>query len=47
MDAHPPLPPEIWEHTPPVAQEMIVAQAAALGQLRAEVAQLKAKLKSD
>jgi transposase len=42
MDAHPPLPPEIWEHTPPAAQEMIVAQAAALAQLRAEVAQLKA-----
>ena len=38
----PPLPPEIWEHTPPVAQEMIVAQAAVLAQLRAEVAQLKA-----
>jgi hypothetical protein len=34
MDAQPPL--------PPVAQEMIVAQAAALAQLRAEVAQLKA-----
>jgi transposase len=42
MDAHPPLPPAIWEHTPPVAQELIVAQAAALAQLRAEVAQLKA-----
>ena len=42
MDAHPPLPPEIWEHTPPIAQELIVAQAAALAQLRAEVAQLKA-----
>ncbi len=42
MDAYPPLPPEIWEHTPPVAQELIVAQAAALAQLRAEVAQLKA-----
>jgi transposase len=42
MNAHPPLPPEIWEHTPPAAQEMIVAQAAALAQLRAEVAQLKA-----
>jgi transposase len=42
MDAHPPLPPEIWEHTPPAAQEMIVAQVAALAQLRAEVAQLKA-----
>ena len=33
MDAHPPLPPEIWGHTPPVAQEMIVAQAAMLAQL--------------
>jgi hypothetical protein len=42
MDAHPPLPPEIWEYTPPGAQELIVAQAAALAQLRAEVAQLKA-----
>jgi transposase len=42
MDAHPPLPPEIWEHTPPGAQELMVAQAAALAQLRAEVAQLKA-----
>jgi transposase len=42
MDAQPPLPPEIWEQTPPAAQELIVAQAAALGQLRAEVAQLKA-----
>jgi transposase len=41
MEAHPPLPPEIWEHTPPAAQEMIVAQAA-LAQLRAEVAQVKA-----
>jgi transposase len=42
MDAQAPLPPEIWEHTPPVAQEMILAQATALAQLRAEVAQLKA-----
>jgi transposase len=42
MDAHPPLPSEIWEHTPAVAQEMILAQAAMLAQLRAEVAQLKA-----
>jgi transposase len=42
MDANPPLPPEIWEDTPPAAQEMIVAQAAALAQLRAEVAQLTA-----
>jgi transposase len=42
MDAQPPLPPEIWEHTPPVAQELIVAQAAALAQLRAEVVQLQA-----
>ncbi len=42
MDAHPPLPPEIWEHTLPVAQEMISAQATALAQLRAEVARLKA-----
>jgi hypothetical protein len=44
MDAHPPLPPEIWAHTPPAAQEMIVAQAAALAQLRAVVAQLKATI---
>jgi transposase len=42
MDTHPPLPPELWEHTPPVAQEMILAQGTALAQLRAEVAQLKA-----
>jgi transposase len=42
MDTHPPLPPEIWEHTPPIAQELILAQAAMLAQLRAEVAQLKA-----
>jgi transposase len=42
MDAQPPLPPEVWEQTPPAAQELIVAQAAALGLLRAEVAQLKA-----
>jgi transposase len=42
MDAQPLLPPEIWEQTPPAAQELLVAQAAALGQLRAEVAQLKA-----
>ena len=41
MDAHPPLPPEIWEHTPPSAQEMILAQAVMLAELRAEVAQLK------
>src|SRR5918992_1125377 len=42
MDAHMPLPPEIWEQTPPVAREMILAQATALAELRAEVAQLKA-----
>jgi transposase len=41
MDAHPPLPPEIWEHTPPSAQAMILAQAAMLAELRAEVVQLK------
>jgi transposase len=41
MDTPPPLPPEMWEHTPPGAQELMVAQAAALAQLRAEVAQLK------
>jgi transposase len=35
MDAIPPLPPEIWDRTPPVAQEMILAQAAALAQQRA------------
>jgi transposase len=37
-----PLPPEIWEETPPTAQEMILRQAAELAQLRGEVAQLKA-----
>jgi transposase len=37
-----PLPPEIWEQTPPTAQEMILRQAAELAQLRGEVAQLKA-----
>jgi transposase len=42
MDAHVPLPPEIWEQTPPVARELILAQATALTQLRAEVAHLKA-----
>lgn len=42
MDTQPPLPPDIWEQTPPVAQELIVAQAAVLAQLRAEVAQLRA-----
>jgi hypothetical protein len=42
MDAFPPLPPEIWDQTPPVAQEMILAQAAALAQLRVEITQLKA-----
>jgi transposase len=42
MDAHPPLPPEIWEQTPPTAQEMILRHAAELAQLRGEVAQLKA-----
>jgi transposase len=36
-----PLPPEIWEQTPPTAQEMILRQAAELAQLRGEVAQLK------
>jgi hypothetical protein len=41
MDAHPPLPPEIWEHTPPAAQAMIVAQAA-LAQLQAELVKLQA-----
>jgi transposase len=41
-----PLPPEIWEHTPPIAQEMILAQATALAQLRAEVAQLKATVEA-
>jgi hypothetical protein len=38
----PPLPPEMWEHPPPGAQELIVVQAAALAQRRVEVAQLKA-----
>jgi transposase len=42
MDAFPPLPPEIWDQTPPVAQEMILAQAAALAQLRVEITQVKA-----
>jgi transposase len=42
MDAFPPLPPAIWDRTPPVAQEMILVQAAALAQLRAEITQLKA-----
>ena len=42
MDAFPPLPPELWDRTPPGAQEMIVAQAAALAQLRAEITPLKA-----
>lgn len=37
----PPLPPSIWEQTPPTAQEMLLRQAAELAQLRAEVAQLK------
>ncbi len=41
MDAQPLLPPELWEQTPPAAQELILAQAAALAQLQAEVAQLK------
>jgi transposase len=44
MDAHLPLPPEIWEQTPPIARELIVAQAAVLAQLQAEVAQLKATI---
>jgi transposase len=44
MDAHLPLPPEIWEQTPPIARELIVAQAAVLTQLQAEVAQLKATI---
>jgi Family of unknown function (DUF6444)/GMC oxidoreductase len=38
----PPLPPSIWEQTPPTAQEMLWRQAAELAHLRAEVAQLKA-----
>ena len=42
MDTHTPLPPEIWEHTPPAAQERMVAQAAMLTQLRAEIAPWKA-----
>jgi transposase len=35
-----PLPPEIWEQTPPTAQAMLLRQAAELAQLRGEVAQL-------
>jgi transposase len=46
MDVHPPLPPAIWEPTPSVAQELMVEQAAALAQLRAEVAQLKATVEA-
>jgi transposase len=46
MEAQPPLPAEIWEPTPPAAQAMIVTQAAALAQLRAEVAQLKATVEA-
>jgi transposase len=38
----PPLPPSIWEQTPPTAQEMLLRQAAELAHLRAEVARLKA-----
>jgi transposase len=30
MNPFPPLPPEIWDRTPPVTQEMILAQAATL-----------------
>jgi len=36
MDAHPPLPPELREPTPPAAQAAMVAQ------LRAEMAQVRA-----
>ena len=46
MDAQPPLPPEIWEQMPPVAQELMVAQAAMLAQLRAEVAQWRATVEA-
>jgi hypothetical protein len=42
MDAHPPLPPELWEPTPPAAQELIVAPAALVAQLRADMAQVRA-----
>jgi transposase len=42
MNSQPPLPQEIWDHTPPMAQELIWRQAAELAQLRADVAQLKA-----
>jgi transposase len=41
-----PWPSEIWEQTPPVAREMMVAQATALAELRAEVAQLKATVEA-
>ncbi|HEX9870007.1 MAG TPA: DUF6444 domain-containing protein, partial [Candidatus Tectomicrobia bacterium] len=37
-----PLPPEIWEQTPPTAQAMMLRQGSELAQLRGEVAQLKA-----
>jgi hypothetical protein len=40
MDAHIPLPPEIWEQTPPIARALLVKQAAVLAQLQAEGAQL-------
>jgi hypothetical protein len=42
MDAHLPLPAQIWEHIPAVAQELIVAQAMALAQQWAAVTPLKA-----
>jgi transposase len=46
MDAHPPVPPAIWEHTPPGAQALIVAPAAALAPVRAAVAQVKATVEA-
>ena len=46
MDAHSPLPPEIWAHTPPGAQAISLVQAAMLAQWRAEVAPLKATIEA-
>jgi len=51
MDAQAPLAAEIWEHTPPVAQEMILAQATVLascgrsGAVKATVEELTQRLR--